>query len=182
MNMNSVQYIHTYILFTYCIPMNKIFITRLLVINHICFIIFFSSDKGAEKFNGENMSSYLDLEVGLNSQGPTLVPQTWQRGHSVRTSGFYTSIANQHSNTSQECKKITWSPPSSKPLSQMWTSPFLWIDKSDVQYDAPPCSNNDIQTRKSQNCKRELPGWVPMIRIDGKTSSSPNYWENLQMG
>ena len=28
---------------------------------------FFSSDKGAEKFNGENMSSYLDLGAGLNS-------------------------------------------------------------------------------------------------------------------
>jgi hypothetical protein len=114
-------------------------------------------------------------------KGPLWFPKPDNEG-TVSEHQAFTQALQANTNTSQECKKITWFPPSSKPLSQMWTSPFLWIDKSDVQYDAPPCSNNDLQTRTCQHCKRELPRWVPMIRIDGKTSSSPNYWENLQMG
>ena len=56
---------------------------------------FFSSDKGAEKFNGENMSSYLDLGAGLNSYGPALVPQTWEWVHCQKKILVYSNLASQ---------------------------------------------------------------------------------------
>lgn len=63
----------------------------------------------------------------------------------VRRNKIHKDCKLQGMTTWENIQNDTWFPSSSKPLSQICTSPFLWMDKSDVQYVAPLCQNIDVE-------------------------------------
>jgi hypothetical protein len=70
---------------------------------------------------------------------------------------FTQSWQNNWNTSRWRYMKITWFPSSSKPLSQICTSPFLWMDKSDVQYDAPFYKMSMLRWEQAKHCGQELP-------------------------